>query len=46
MLDPSLYIGRSVEIVDRFCGKGGVLEKKLQPYQSHIEKTATSQLSL
>ncbi|KAI0137438.1 adenylosuccinate lyase, partial [Xylariales sp. AK1849] len=46
MLDPSLYIGRSVEIVDRFCGKGGVLEKKLQPYQSHIQKAATTQLNV
>lgn len=46
MLDPSLYIGRSVEIVDRFCGKGGALEKKLQPYQSHIQTATTTQLSL
>ncbi|KAI0594246.1 adenylosuccinate lyase-like protein [Biscogniauxia sp. FL1348] len=46
MLDPSLYIGRSVEIVDRFCGKGGVLEKKLQPYQSYIQEATTTQLNL
>jgi adenylosuccinate lyase len=46
MLDPSLYIGRSVEIVNRYCGTGGVLEKKLAAYQSHIQKTATSQLSI
>ncbi|KAH8677722.1 adenylosuccinate lyase [Xylariales sp. PMI_506] len=46
MLDTSLYIGRSVEIVDRFCGKGGVLDKKLAPYSSYINKAATAQLSL
>ena len=46
MLDPSLYIGRSVEIVDRFCGKGGVLEKKLQHYQSHIQNATTTQLNV
>jgi adenylosuccinate lyase len=46
MLDPRLYIGRSVEIVDRFCGKGGVLEKKLQPYQSYIQKAVTTQLNV
>ncbi|KAH8203268.1 hypothetical protein TruAng_002566 [Truncatella angustata] len=46
MLDPSLYIGRSVEIVERFCGSGGVLTKKLEPYQSHIQGAATAQLNV
>ncbi|KAI1878805.1 hypothetical protein JX265_002982 [Neoarthrinium moseri] len=46
MLDPSLYIGRSVEIVDRFCGTGGVLEKKLKPYQSYIQQAGTAQLNV
>lgn len=46
MLDPSLYIGRSVEIVERFCGTGGVLEQKLRPYQSDINKSTTAQLNV
>ncbi|KAF3013244.1 hypothetical protein G7054_g13647 [Neopestalotiopsis clavispora] len=46
MLDPSLYIGRSVQIVERFCSEGGVLEKKLAPYQSFIKGTATAQLNV
>jgi adenylosuccinate lyase len=44
MLKPSLYIGRSVEIVERFCGAGGVLDKKIQPYKAVVEKTATAEL--
>lgn len=46
MLDPSLYIGRSVEIVERFCSQGGVLEKKLAPYQSYIRGAGTAQLNV
>ncbi|OTB09613.1 hypothetical protein M426DRAFT_316161 [Hypoxylon sp. CI-4A] len=46
MLDPKLYTGRSATIVDRYCGKGGVVEKKLEPYQEFISKVETAQLSL
>ncbi|KAI0021623.1 Adenylosuccinate lyase [Xylariomycetidae sp. FL0641] len=46
MLRPELYIGRSVEIVEKFCGKGGVLEQKLRPYQASIEKTTTAELEV
>ncbi|ORY61284.1 adenylosuccinate lyase [Pseudomassariella vexata] len=45
-LEPKLYIGRSPEIVDRFCGKGGVLEKKLMPYRDYIKKAGTAQLNV
>ncbi|KAI1211357.1 adenylosuccinate lyase [Annulohypoxylon truncatum] len=46
MLDPKLYTGRSAVIVERYCGKGGVVEKKLEPYQDYISKAETAQLSL
>jgi len=44
MLRAELYIGRSVEIVERFCGEGGIVEEKLKRYQSSIEKLATAEL--
>ncbi|KAI1100603.1 adenylosuccinate lyase [Jackrogersella minutella] len=46
MLDPKLYTGRSALIVDRYCGKGGIVEKKLEPYQEYLSKVETAQLSL
>ncbi|KAI1387392.1 adenylosuccinate lyase [Hypoxylon trugodes] len=46
MLDPKLYTGRSSTIVDRYCGQGGVVEKKLEPYRDYISKVETAQLSL
>ena len=46
MLKTELYIGRSVAIVERFCGEGGVLEQKIKPYKAVIDKTATAQLSV
>ncbi|KAH6605506.1 hypothetical protein Trco_004659 [Trichoderma cornu-damae] len=41
MLRAELYIGRSVEIVERFCG---IAEEKLKPYKSSVEKLATAEL--
>lgn len=46
MLDSKLYIGRSIEIVERFCGAGGVLDKKLQPYIAQIEGAKAAELSV
>ncbi|KNG44702.1 adenylosuccinate lyase [Stemphylium lycopersici] len=46
MLDSKLYTGRSEEIVDKFCGKGGVLDGKLQRYQSYIEGAKVSELNV
>ncbi|KAL8813701.1 MAG: hypothetical protein Q9223_000457 [Gallowayella weberi] len=46
MLTPELYIGRSVEIVERFCGQGGVLEGKMAKYKGAIEKSATAELKV
>lgn len=46
MMRPELYIGRSVEIVERFCGEGGVLQEKLKPYKAALEKSTTAELSV
>ncbi|CAM1503235.1 Fc.00g080110.m01.CDS01 [Cosmosporella sp. VM-42] len=46
MLKPELYTGRSVTIVERFCGDGGVLAQKIKPYKAIIDKTATAQLNV
>ena len=40
------YIGRSVEIVEKFCGEGGVVEEKLQPYMSSIVNSTTAELNV
>ncbi|KAH7035819.1 adenylosuccinate lyase [Microdochium trichocladiopsis] len=44
MLRPELYTGRSAQIVERYCGPGGVVEKKIQPYKAIFENTATTEL--
>jgi len=46
LLDPKLFVGRSAEIVEKYCGKGGPVEEKLAPYADHIAKTGTVQLNL
>ncbi|KAL7914272.1 adenylosuccinate lyase [Trichoderma velutinum] len=46
MLRPELYIGRSVDIVERYCGPEGVVAKKIQSYKAVIEKTATTELNV
>ncbi|KAK6531719.1 adenylosuccinase ade13, variant 2 [Orbilia ellipsospora] len=44
LLKAELYTGRSSDIVDRFCGEGGVLEQKIKPYMAYIEKSTTAEL--
>lgn len=46
MLKPELYIGRSVEIVERYCGPEGAATKKIQPYRAVFEKSSTTQLNV
>lgn len=46
LLDPKLFVGRSVEIVEKYCGKGGPVEEKLAPYMDHITKAGTVQLNV
>ncbi|KAI9760329.1 MAG: Negative regulator of mitotic exit [Chaenotheca gracillima] len=44
MLKSEMYIGRSVEIVERFCAEGGVLAEKIKPYRAFIDQSTTSEL--
>ncbi|KAK2744369.1 adenylosuccinase ade13 [Myotisia sp. PD_48] len=46
LLDPKLFIGRSPEIVERYAGPGGEVEKKLVTYRRYIDSTATAELSV
>jgi adenylosuccinate lyase len=46
MLKAELYIGRSVEIVEKFCGPGGPVEKALVPYLEYIEGSSTAELNI
>ncbi|KAH8905748.1 adenylosuccinate lyase [Coniochaeta sp. PMI_546] len=46
MLRAELYIGRSVEIVERYCGLEGVAEKKIQRYRAIFEKSGTTELNV
>lgn len=40
------YIGRSSEIVEKYCGAGGPVEKALAPYMKFITGTGTAELSV
>jgi adenylosuccinate lyase len=46
LLDPKLFVGRSVEMVEKYCGKGGPVEEKLAPYMDYITKAGTVQLNV
>ncbi|KAF1810646.1 Adenylosuccinate lyase [Eremomyces bilateralis CBS 781.70] len=46
MLESGLYTGRSVEIVERFCGEGGVLDQRLKDYKGFLEKATTAELNV
>jgi adenylosuccinate lyase len=46
MLDSGLYTGRSGEIVEKFCGEGGVLAERLKGYRKYIEGAGVAELSV
>lgn len=46
MMRPELYVGRSAQIVDKFCEPGGQLEKKLEPYRAAIKGSKAAELSV
>ncbi|KAH8712374.1 Adenylosuccinate lyase [Beauveria bassiana] len=46
MLKAELYTGRSAEIVDKYCGPGGAVDKALAPYREYIKGAATTELSV
>jgi adenylosuccinate lyase len=46
MLDPQLFIGRSPELVQRYCGDGGPVQKKVAPYMDFIKNSTTAQINV
>lgn len=46
MMDAGKYVGRSAEIVEKFCGEGGELTRKLESYKGYIEKAGVAELSV
>jgi adenylosuccinate lyase len=46
LLDPKLFVGRSVEMVEKYCGKSSPVEEKLAPYMDYITKASTAQLKI
>lgn len=44
MLDPKLFIGRSAEIVEKYCQ--GPLRGQLEKYKDYIASTATATLAV
>ena len=46
MLKAELYTGRSSQIVEKYCGSGGPVEKALAPYADYIRGAATAQLNV
>ncbi|RYP51291.1 hypothetical protein DL769_010834 [Monosporascus sp. CRB-8-3] len=46
MLKAELYTGRSAEIVDKYCGPGGPVEKALAPYLEYIKGATTAELDV
>ena len=46
MLDPKNFIGRCPEQVLRFCGKGGEVEKALEPYRKLIDASRKVELKV
>lgn len=45
-MDARLFIGRCAEQVERYAGRGGVVEKQLEKYKEHIESSRTTQLAV
>ena len=46
LLDPKLFIGRCGEIVERYCGKGGDVQVRLEKYKESIDKAKKVELSV
>ncbi|CAK7200007.1 adenylosuccinase ade13 [Sporothrix eucalyptigena] len=46
LLDPTLFVGRSGEMVQRYCGPGGPVEARLAPFKEYITKTGAAQLNV
>lgn len=40
------YTGRSAEIVEKYCGPGGPVEKALAPYSEYVQTAPTAELDV
>lgn len=45
-MDPQNFIGRSVDIVDRYVGPDGTVMKELKKYEGYIAGAETSTLAV
>ena len=46
LLDPTHFIGRCPEQVERFCGEEGEIRKALMPYKKFLEESRDVELSV
>ncbi|KAJ5054906.1 uncharacterized protein L3040_001168 [Drepanopeziza brunnea f. sp. 'multigermtubi'] len=46
LLDPRLFIGRSEEIVEKYCREGGPVMERLANYVEHIKSAGVQQLNV
>ncbi|KAL8793864.1 MAG: hypothetical protein Q9195_003590 [Heterodermia aff. obscurata] len=46
LVDPTKFIGRCPEQVERFCGEDGEIQKALEPYRKVLEESTDVELSV
>ena len=46
LLDPTHFIGRCPEQVEKFCGEEGEIQKALKPYKKFLEESRDIELSV
>lgn len=46
LLDPSLFTGRSEEMVQKYCGTGGPVMERVGRYLEHIKGAGVQQLNV
>jgi adenylosuccinate lyase len=46
MMKPEIYVGRSMQIVEQYCGPNGPVDKALAPYQKYIPGSATPEMNI
>lgn len=46
ILDPKNFIGRSAQQCERYCGKGGEVEKAIEKYAESIKGSKKAELSI
>lgn len=46
LLDPSTFVGRAPQQVEKFCGDGGEVSRALEGYKEELRKAKTEELSV